>query len=288
MQESVKETLTIRAALEAAAALLEKANIEFPRREAYVLLCSILSKDVSYVIAHENYMLEEDHINEFSQAVKKRIAKMPSAYITGVKEFMSLTFKVNKNVLIPRADTEILAEEAISLLSGKDKPCVLDLCCGSGCIGIAIAEYVPQSSVALSDISEEAVDTAKENAEILIGGKRCEFFVSDLFKNIPLFEYDLIVSNPPYISEKEYESLSEEIIMYAPRTALLAGNNGLEFYEKIAENVKSYLKEGGYLLLETGAFQAEDVCSILKKHKFSNIAVLKDLAGFDRVVRAEK
>jgi release factor glutamine methyltransferase len=267
--------------------LHEAANIEHARREAYILHSHAINKDMTYIISHENYMMEENHGALYDLYIRQKCEKMPTAYITGTKEFMSLDFFVDEHVLIPRPETEILAEEAIALLSERDKPEVLDLCCGSGCVGISVAEYVPQCRVTFSDVSKNALDVARRNAAAHLAKKRAAFAVSDMFASLPARRYDLIVSNPPYISESEYETLGEEIVRYEPKEALDGGPDGLKYYRMIAENAARYMNEDAWLLLEIGCGQAKDVVKLLKQHKFSAVTVKQDLSGRDRIVIAK-
>lgn len=278
---------TIKTTLENAVIKLENAKIDNANREAYILFSHAINKDITYIISHENYMTEEHHAALYDAYITKRCGKMPVAYITGTKEFMSLNFFVNENVLIPRPETEILAEEAITLLSGRDKPELLDLCCGSGCVGVSAAEYIPQCNVTFSDISMEAIEVAKKNSAEHQARKRASFIVSDMFDALPAKQFDMIVSNPPYITEEEYASLSEEILLYEPRQALDGGTDGLIFYNTIAQKAAQYMKENAYLLLEIGCNQAKDVTKLLKQHKFTDISVKPDLAGKDRIIVAK-
>jgi release factor glutamine methyltransferase len=210
--------------------------------------------------------------------LEKRIAGMPLAYAMQKKYFMGFPFYVDESVLIPRQDTEILADEALSLIREKGYGSALDLCCGSGCVGIAV-ERISGIRVLGSDISEEAVYVANKNAKLL-GTENYRAIVSDLFQNIDS-KWDMIVCNPPYVTEDEYDALDKQVRDCEPRLALV-GN--LYFYEKIAADAAAYLNRGGALAFEIGCSQRNDVWAILQKNNFENIRCRRDLAGRHRVM----
>ena len=205
----------------------------------------------------------------------------PCQYIIGQTEFYGLSFLVNEHVLIPRQDTELLVEEALKTTAEDSR--VLDLCTGSGAVAVAIKHSRPDAAVTALDISKDALETAKKNAEQ--NGCEIEFLLSDLFEELGAErKFDVIVSNPPYISETEYETLMPEVKDHEPSLALLAGEEGLDIYRRLTAEAPRYLTKGGALLVEIGCSQAEAVSGLFKENGFKEIKVIKDLAGLDRVV----
>lgn len=216
----------------------------------------------------------------------------PLQYITKVQEFMGLPFRVNESVLIPRLDTEILAEQAIGVISGKGwvEPQVLDLCSGSGALGIVVAREFKGAEVTFADVSQDAMSVAMNNAQINNVFRRCMFLTGDMFDALPTEKgYDMIISNPPYIKTDVICTLSTEVKDHEPLLALDGGTDGLDMYRKIAANAGGRLNDGGVLALEIGYNQAEDVARLLAESgDFSKAAVIKDLQGRDRVIMAER
>lgn len=222
---------------------------------------------------------EEQAAERYFDCISRRAQRIPLQHITGEQEFMGLPFIVNEHVLIPRQDTEILVEEALSHLSGNEQ--VLDMCTGSGCILISLEHYRKGIRAVGADISDEALQVAKRNAESL--NAEVTFLKSDLFEQVAE-RYNLIVSNPPYIRTKTIEELEEEVRLHDPMIALDGKEDGLYFYRKITEKSREHLKQGGWLLFEIGYDQGEDVAKMMEKAGFTEVTVKKDLAGLDRVV----
>ena len=216
---------------------------------------------------------------QLQELICRRKQAEPLAYILGEWDFMGLTLSVNKNVLIPRQDTETLAEDAIAYAKKTGAKNALDICTGSGCIALSLKAALRDMEVTASDISKEALAVAKENAER--NGLAVNFIESDLFADIEGI-FDIITANPPYIAFEEYMDLQPEIIFYEPQLALVAEENGLYFYRKIAEEAKKYLC--GRIFLEVGFLQAEAVSEFLAENGYTEIYTLKDLGGIDRVV----
>ncbi len=221
---------------------------------------------------------EAETCQRYFELLEKRSQRIPLEYLTGETEFMGLPFFVNENVLIPRQDTECLVEEALLFCEGAD---VLDLCTGSGCIGVSLAKIGNCKSVTLSDISAEALIVARRNAER--NGVNVTLAESDLFQSLQGC-FDLIVSNPPYICSEEIPKLMPEVREYEPLRALDGSEDGLLFYKSIVGGIGSFLKTGGRLLFEIGADQGEAVSQLMRQAGFDGIEVKKDLAGLDRVV----
>lgn len=266
--------------------------IENGRNDAVEIFCYVMGFTHNDLIIRAKEILDDRDIIEYEKRIEKRLSGVPLQYIVGVQEFMGLPFRVNENVLIPRLDSEILAEQVIGILKAKDisEPKILDLCTGSGAIGISIAHEFRKAVVKLADISEKALETAIENAKLNGVFERCEFVRSDMFENIRNDEqFDIIISNPPYIPTAEIEKLSIEVKKHEPVIALDGGEDGLDYYRIIAEDAGRHLKNGGILALEIGSDQGKVVPMFLTKvGDYKNQAVIKDFQGLDRVVIAEK
>lgn len=267
-------------------ALLQKAGIEEAPLDAWLLLeyVSGITRAVYYMDPDRE--LPEDDVRRYREALGKRAQRIPLQHITGVQEFMGYSFHVNEHVLIPRQDTEMLVECALQKLRAGMK--VLDLCTGSGCIAASLyligrnqGKVSSESRFTASDISEEALKTAKENLEDLKADVR--LVKSDLFADIK-DRYDMIVSNPPYIRTGVIEGLEEEVRLHDPYIALDGKEDGLYFYRRIIQDAGRYMNPGGWLLFETGHDQKTEVCRLLEDAGFSRVQGKKDLAGLDRVV----
>ena len=225
--------------------------------------------------------LEPGIEEKLKAALAKRLTHMPVQYITGYQNFMGLEFMVSKDVLIPRMDTETLVEEVLRL--GLSNVRVLDICTGSGCILLSILKYVYGSSGVGVDISDGALGVAKANSEAL--GIDATFIKSDMFENIPKDErFDIVVSNPPYIRSDVIGTLMSEVKDYEPLLALDGSEDGLKFYRIIADEASEYLNNGGMLFLEIGYDQGAEVSALLSAAGFTDVEVIKDLSGLDRVV----
>lgn len=213
----------------------------------------------------------------YFKLIDKRRERIPLQYITGRQEFMGIDFLVNENVLIPRQDTEVLVESVLPFVKGKR---VLDICTGSGCIAVSLSLLGNPAKVTASDKSEAALSLARKNAER--AGALVTFIKSDLFDNIE-GNFDIIISNPPYISENEMKELEPEVKEHEPSMALWGGMDGLYFYRRIISASPSYLKCGGRLFFEIGYSQAHSVKRLMEQQGFSDINIVKDYAGLDRV-----
>ena len=228
----------------------------------------------------------------YRELVRKRGERIPLQHLLGCQEFMGLEFLVNGHVLIPRQDTETLVEAVLQETEAMTGPVrILDLCTGSGCIGISLAWYLKRAcsrapEVTLSDISPEALEVAAENVRRLDCGDVCRIVCSDLFREFEGQQFDRIVSNPPYIPSGEIGSLEPEVRVHEPRLALDGSGDGLACYRRIGREASEFLVPGGVLWLEIGWDQGPAVTEILAKEGFAEIEVRKDLAGKDRVVRA--
>ena len=263
---------------------LDAAGISDASVDIWLLLEHFADIDKGDYLANQDMELNPVLAKQIEEAVEKRIKHIPLQHIIGETEFMGLTFKVNENVLVPRFDTEILVDEVVKYV-GDSFAKVLDMCTGSGCIAITISDMCDNTTVVASDISKEAIDIAKENNEL--NHTDVTFVQSDLFENVEGI-FDVIVSNPPYIKTDEIENLQEEVKLHDPRLALDGGSGGLDFYQRIIEKSKDYLKTNGMIFFEIGFDQAEEVSNILEENDYKEIVVKKDLAMNDRVIYAKK
>lgn len=261
----------------------EQAGIEEYQSDAWILFSHYFQMErAKYFLDRECVPTEAGMIQEFLEAVEKRLHHVPVQYITGQQEFMGFSFQVNPEVLIPRLDTEVLVENVLEYVEGKR---VLDMCTGSGCIILSLAKLASLQHAVGVDISRAALDVAEKNAALLHAS--VDFLQSDLFENV-VGEYDIIVSNPPYIAEEEFETLTKEVREQEPMLALSGGVDGLDFYRRIAEDAGVFLSPQGRIFLEIGCGQGAGVSRLLREQGFENIKVIKDLAGLDRVVAAVK
>lgn len=253
--------------------------------KAKILLEHILKVKREYIIAHCEDIVSNEQVTLYQAKLEEIKNGKPIQYITHYQEFMKLDFYVDENVLIPQPDTEILVEKVIEILKNKKNTCsVLDMCTGCGAIGISIAKYIPKTDIYVSDISKSALQIAKKNA-LKNGVENIHFILSDQFKSIYKKDFDIIVSNPPYIETDMIKDLPTEV-KNEPHLALDGGNDGLDFYRTLSNQSISYLKSNGYLCLEIGYQQKEEVSKLLKNY-FKNIKIFQDYGGRDRVVISE-
>ncbi len=262
------------------------------RNEAHMIMSYATGLSRAELITRGMELMEEEDFKVYEEKIYARLDGTPLQYLVGMTEFMGLPLRVNPSVLIPRLDTEAVVEEAIKLLEERNLayPDVLDMCTGSGAIGISVAAKVPNSYVTMSDVSEKALDTARANAELNKVAARCVFLEGNMFDAIPESKsFDMIISNPPYIESAVIDTLDIEVRKHEPRLALDGGVDGLDYYRIIAENASMHIKSGGNLVLEIGANQAINVMYLLNKAgTYKNIRMVQDLAGLDRVIIAER
>ncbi len=260
------------------------------RLESHLLLAHVLHcKRVDLLVRFEELPTEEQR-TEFRGLIKRRMDGFPVAYLVGSREFYLLNFEVTPAVLVPRPETETLVAEVLRLLKPLTSPHVLDLCTGSGCIAISIAHQKTDANVKATDISPDALDVAKRNAQKHGVMARVSCSQGDLFAAVPTGAlFDAIVSNPPYIPPGELATLAPDVREHEPRLALDGGPDGLAFYRRIAADVEKFLKPGGVLLLEIGSTQDEAVRAILGEQSGLEVGkTLKDAAGLHRVVMAKR
>lgn len=276
--------MTIQEVLSEGIKKVEIKKIEDSRTIIRYLLSHILKKDKSYLVAHANEEITAEQEKEFFEGIKKLENNIPLQYIVNYQEFMKLPFYVDKNVLIPRQDTEVVVEEAIKLIKKNNYKKVLDLCTGSGAIAVSIAKYTDAKVVA-TDVSKEALQIAQKNAIVNGVRDKIKFIESDMFDKVK-DKFDLIVSNPPYIRTAEIDNL-QAIVKNEPMLALDGDTDGLKFYRIISENAHKYLNTGGYLVLEIGFDQKQEVKDLLmKNHKL--VECKQDLGQNDRVIISKK
>ena len=276
--------MTIGEWIRQAAASLENALCPDPAVDSMWIAEDILNMTRAQLRFEEHAQLDGGQLSALNACLERRLAGEPVQYILQRADFMGLKFYVDSRVLIPRQDTETLVENAIVELQGRTAPKVLDLCCGSGCIGLSIATLLPHAKVTLSDISSDALDVAKKNAKAL--DAEVTFRHGDLFKAVGKEKYDLIASNPPYIPAADMAVLQREV-RFEPELALYGGEDGLDIYRRIAEGAAAHLNEGGALLMEVGEGEAKDVLALVQEHMdCADSGIIRDLNGIERIVWA--
>ncbi|MFN3480517.1 MAG: peptide chain release factor N(5)-glutamine methyltransferase [Thermodesulfovibrionales bacterium] len=272
--------------LKEVSAILKTAGIEDAPKEAEILITETLGIDRTSLYSGR-YKITEDDSRRIDSLLQRRLKREPLQYIFGHVEFLGLRFNIGRGVLIPRPETEMLAEEAIRILKSK-KPSganILDLCTGSGCIATTIARHLPESFVYGVDISEAALSYAEENA-LLNDVRNVRFLRGDLYEPLkigPEIRFDMIISNPPYIRSEDIKSLQPEIRDWEPLEALNGGEDGLEYYRRIIGGCRDFLMDKGEVLLEVG--DSRGVIDIARSYNMRVLSVIKDLSGIDRVLR---
>ncbi|MCF7972464.1 MAG: peptide chain release factor N(5)-glutamine methyltransferase [Phycisphaerae bacterium] len=282
------QTWTIKALLDWITPFLGDKQVDAPRLCAEFLMCHVLGKQRIELYTQFDQVVPADQLAQLRALVKRASDHEPVAYLVGKTEFYSLELNVRPGCLIPRPETEMLVQHAIELLrTRKGQQSVLDLCTGSGCIAAAIAHNVKDAHVTATDLSQDALDIAAENCLKHRLSERITLLQGDLLSPVASSPFDLIVSNPPYVSEAEYAVLDKNVKEYEPREALLAGPKGLDIYERLLLQVESHLKPDGVLMLEIGYLQGPDVVSMLENTSlFSHIQTYKDMQNHDRLVVA--
>ena len=276
--------------LDARRELLKTEDVSTASFLARTLLCAVSGKSQEAVLAGKDLYASEEICSAMESGVARLAAQEPLAYVLGEWEFYGLDLYVNEHVLIPRDDTCAVAALAIKQAIFLDQnPRVLDLCCGSGCIGLAVASRVKDARVTLADVSREALTVAKNNITRHKMSGRVSCVQADALKPAQPFlgKFDLIVSNPPYITGKEMEELPASVKDFEPHLALFGGDDGLDFYRSIAANYKNALKPGGYLCFEFGMGQGDDVCAILEENGYTILERSRDFNHIERAVLAQ-
>lgn len=281
----MSETWTVLKVLQWTANYLQQAGVDNGRLDGELLLAATLGLDRVGLYLNYDRPMEPAELEGFREFVKRRARREPLQYILGTTEFWSLPFKVTPAVLIPRPDTEILVEEALK--RADDAPSILDVGTGSGAIAVALAHELPAAQVVAVDCSPEALAVARGNATLNGVDGRISFQEGDLFA-LESAEYDLVLSNPPYIPVADIPTLMPEVRDHEPRGALVGGEDGLEAYRALARQAPTLLRAQGWLLVEVGIGQAEAVAELLEAAGLGHIAVRADYAGIPRVVAGQK
>ena len=265
-------------------------GIESPRLDAEVLLSALLGRDRMYLYVHFDEPLEQEELAQFRSYVKERAAHMPLAYVLGRREFMGLDFRVTRDTLIPRPDTEILVQCAVDFLcarleAGATACTIADIGTGTGAIALSTLHYTEGIRADAVDISPAAAAVARENAERLGLTERIDIHVGDLLAPLAGGRYDMILSNPPYIPTADIATLMPEVRSYEPHLALDGGADGLNIYRRLMADAPALLKEGGAVAVEVGIDEAAAVAALAMAHsRIVRTEILKDLAGIERVV----
>ncbi len=282
--------MTLHELYNKACRMLEETGVPDAAYDAFRLIQFITGIDRSDLIADGERQIDDRQTEKCLRLLKKRATRIPLQHLTGETEFMGLSFTVNPDVLIPRPDTEILVETVLEKAAGIQVGKILDIGCGSGCILISLLHYLNCGSAELhwngvgSDISPDALKTARINGRRNHQDKLITWVQSDLFDEIPRETYSFIVSNPPYIPSGVIEELEPEVRCHDPIRALDGGGDGLSFYRKMIPQARQYLKQGGWLIVEIGFDQKAPVAELFSQHGFSGIECRRDLAGLDRVI----
>ena len=299
-ENNEKSEKQLKLLLDKSISYLKKNNIDESRLIAEIVFSHVLNIDRMMLFTKYRDEIENEKIEKIRYFIQKiGREKFPVQYLLNEQEFYGRKFYVDKGVLIPRQDTEVLVEKMIEILKNnilknknleknlKIHPKILDIGVGSGIIGITAALEIKDSYVLGVDISEKALETAEKNKELL-KVPNIKFLKSNLFENIEFKQFDMIVSNPPYISLNEAGIMSDDTLLHEPSEALFAENDGLYFYYEICQKASDYLADFGYLLFEIGYKQGKNVAEIMTSSGFKNVEVIKDLAGLDRVVVGQK
>ena len=280
----VVQQMTHRQILSEATKKLEKVGIDEASTDAWVLFEYSFQMNRTQYFMHSNEQVNELKAEEYRKLIECRANHEPLQYITGRAYFMGLEFMVNPSVLIPRYDTEILVEETLKHIS--DGYSILDVCTGSGCIAISLGALGKKCTITGIDISKDALKVAETNKLLNKSDNALDnvtFLESDMFSNVT-GQYDIIVSNPPYIKSAEVDVLMPEVVGHEPRLALDGMEDGLHFYKILAEESRNFLKDNGLLIMEIGYDQAEDVSRLLENNNYTDITLIRDLAGHNRVI----
>jgi len=282
--------ITVLESINLSTQYLNQKGIESPRTNAELLLADILNcKRLDLYLSFER-PLSEDEVQKYREHIKRRGNFEPLQYIIGKVEFYGLELKVNPSVLIPRPETELMVENILNQIPKEQKMIILDIGSGSGNIAIALAVNLPLSKIVSTDVSEKAVLVAKENSERHKVSERIKFVKHNILKNdlssFPMF--DLVVSNPPYVSNKSYSTLQKEIKNFEPAIAVTDESDGYTFYREISAKISAKLKENGKLFFEVAQEQSEEVVEIMSKNNFRNIGVIKDYQEIDRIIFGER
>ncbi|MDR0956835.1 MAG: peptide chain release factor N(5)-glutamine methyltransferase [Endomicrobium sp.] len=280
------DTNSVYTLLKASEEFLSLKNLLTPKFDSELLLSYVLQIKQTRLPLVRNQKLTNNQILRYEKCILRRSKREPIAYITGFKGFMNFEFKVNKSVLIPRPETELLVEIALELAKNENKESVLDLCTGSGCIAISLAKLRKFKNIVASDINSNALKVAKKNSQIN-NVFNIKFVKSDMFDNINGERFDIIISNPPYVSKEEYDLLESEL-KYEPKLALIAQDDGMFFYKEISSKALNYLNNDGFILLELNANKFHEIRHIfLSNSKYKNVEIMNDYSGLSRILKTK-
>lgn len=263
---------------------LAESGVPEPIREASLILAFALGKDAAFLYAHPEYELNDDESLRYSNAIERRSAREPLQYIVGIQEFYRLDFLVTPAVLIPRPETEMIVSRSIEFLAARSSPRFLDVGTGSGCIAISILKHVPGASAVAVDLSAEALNVAAKNSDTHGVNKRLELKVSDVYSQVGNEQFDLIVSNPPYIPAEDIEGLQPEVRDHEPLGALTDGGVGTAVIDRVINGAFERLTSGGLLLVEIGIGQDQTVLNAAKTLEWGLTAIEKDFQGIPRML----
>lgn len=277
--------------LKSAEKQLRAAGIESAHREAEWLLAAILQTDRANLYLMRERRLQKNERAQFEEFLNRRLKREPLQYILGACEFYGFEFAVTPAVLIPRPETELLVEKVVEMASQFEAPQIIDLGTGSGCIAISLAKLITKAHVVAIDISAAALDIAQVNAGKLGVGERIEFRLMDMTQTEPLLhdaQFDLVVSNPPYVLEAERASLQPEVRDWEPVEALYVKDDGLKFYRCIVDYCKKHLRTGGWVACEMASQRCTAIEKLFREADFREVQIIQDLAGFERHVIGQK
>jgi len=267
------------------AAILRRAGIAEPQRDARTLLSHAIGRDQSYTITHRDDLLTKDEADSFRAFIARRAAREPLQYITGHQEFFKLDFEVTPDVLIPRPETELIVEAALELLKDVSAPSIADIGTGSGCIAISLLRELPRAHAIATDVSPAALRLAQKNAQRHGVSDRLSLVQSDCFSRVdPSEAFSLIASNPPYVADNELESLPPEVRDYEPHSALVCGPDGLAIIRRLLMDAAGFLCANGHFLFEIGFGQSENIRQLIDPETWDLLEIRHDLQDLPRTV----
>lgn len=278
---------SISESLAKAESILGSNGVAEARREAASIVMLSIQKDKAFLYSHPEYELTESEISSFESLLERRAAREPLQYISGVQEFYGLEFEVTRDVLIPRPETEMVVEHAIELLKSRGSKRFCEIGVGSGCISISILHHLSDASAVAIDVSPSAINVARRNAQKLGVADRLRFLESDLFEKLAPEQFDIVVSNPPYVPSVDMTGLQPEVRDFEPRVALTDGLDGLSIISRIIDEAPRFLVAGGILLMEIGFNQSPLVVDMFESRIWNCPKLFPDLQGIPRLVCAE-
>ena len=283
--------MSITQAIREATLVLNSAGVPEARREAGSLLSFLLARDRTFLISHAEDLVDDDSLERFREIVERRASGEPLQYITGVQDFFGREFRVTPDVLIPRPETELLVEAAIEVVGGRESsPFICDVGTGSGCIALTLLCEIRNARAVAIDLSPAALEIAKLNARNLAVAERAVFAVSDCFDSVDANEYqfDLVVSNPPYVSAALMAGLQREVRDHEPPIALSPGPDGLSVIRRLLQETPAFLEDHGHLIMEIGFDQGEAIQSLVNEEIWRLVDIRPDLQGIPRIVVLQK